>query len=124
MTKTREQIEAQLAELRAANEKAPGWGAAVGARNESIRGLERQLRALDPPTPTIAELTSILVGEARRWGDCRRSGDEAEAAERLERAVRKLEQAIDAAADPRKNPRTAGEELDNLLIKNGLPPRD
>jgi hypothetical protein len=42
----RERIETRLAELRAANEAATSWGAAVGARSEEIKDLERQLRRL------------------------------------------------------------------------------
>jgi hypothetical protein len=37
---------ARLAELRAANEAAPSWGAAVGVRGKEIRNLERSLAAL------------------------------------------------------------------------------
>jgi hypothetical protein len=48
---TRAEIEAKIAELRAENEAAPGWGAAVGARHEVIKGLERQLQSLDAPPP-------------------------------------------------------------------------
>lgn len=46
--KTKAEIEARLAELRAANEAATGWGAAVGARSEEIRELEAALRRLAP----------------------------------------------------------------------------
>jgi hypothetical protein len=44
-----ERIKAQIAELTEANEKAPGWGAAVGARHERLRNLEASLnRSLAP----------------------------------------------------------------------------
>lgn len=42
--KTTEELKAELHELIAANEAAPGWGAAVGARSECITGIERELR--------------------------------------------------------------------------------
>lgn len=41
--KTTEELKAELQELIAANEAAPGWGAAVGARSERIAGIEREL---------------------------------------------------------------------------------
>lgn len=41
-----EQIKARLAELYAAQAAAPHWGAAVGARHEEIKALERNLREL------------------------------------------------------------------------------
>lgn len=41
-----DELRQRIAELRAANDAAPGWGAAVGARHEEIQGLERQLAAL------------------------------------------------------------------------------
>lgn len=41
-----EKAEARLAELESANAKADGWGAAVGARNEEIKGLKPSIDAL------------------------------------------------------------------------------
>lgn len=42
-TPSRDEMLARLAKLRAANEAATSWGAAVGARSEEIRDLERRL---------------------------------------------------------------------------------
>lgn len=42
-TPSRDEMLARLAELRAANEATTSWGAAVGARSEEIRNLERRL---------------------------------------------------------------------------------
>lgn len=46
MSTSREELERRLAELRAANEAATSWGAAVGARLEEIKDIERQLSRL------------------------------------------------------------------------------
>lgn len=43
----REEIEARIADLEAANAKAPGWGAAVGARAEEIRSLRQLLATME-----------------------------------------------------------------------------
>lgn len=57
--RTRSEIEARLAELKAANEAATSWGAAVGARHEEIKELEGRLEAMKvdeklhiPPAPS------------------------------------------------------------------------
>jgi hypothetical protein len=50
-TATREQLETELDELRKANEAAPCWGAAVGARIERIREIKSALRRLDSTKP-------------------------------------------------------------------------
>lgn len=50
-----EQIKDRIAILKAANDAALGWGAAVGARLEEIRELERDLRSKSPSTPSPAE---------------------------------------------------------------------
>jgi len=43
----------RLAELRAQQEAAPGWGAAVGARHEEIQSIEHQLRT--SPVSALAD---------------------------------------------------------------------
>lgn len=40
------QVRARIAKLEAANDAAPGWGAAVGARCDEIRGLRSMERKL------------------------------------------------------------------------------
>lgn len=56
-TPSRDEMLARLAELRAANEAATSWGAAVGARSEEIRNLERRLAvsASDGVQPRIPD---------------------------------------------------------------------
>lgn len=44
--KTAREIKTKIAELEAANEAAPSWGAAVGARLEWLKDLQRQLRQI------------------------------------------------------------------------------
>ena len=67
MMQTKAEIETRLAELRAANEAAPGWGAAVGARLEEIRSLERQLRALEQPAPAVDPSRAIEFAYGMLW---------------------------------------------------------
>lgn len=45
------ELESRLSELKAKNEAATGWGAAVGARHEEIKEIERELRRRSAPTP-------------------------------------------------------------------------
>lgn len=56
-TPSRDEMLARLAKLRAANEAATSWGAAVGARSEEIRDLERRLAvsASDGVQPSIPD---------------------------------------------------------------------
>lgn len=46
----REVLEAERAELIAKNEAATSWGAAVGARHERIKEIDRELSALSTPS--------------------------------------------------------------------------
>jgi len=63
-------IDKELGELEAANAAAPGWGAAVGARGERIKGLrserdslERYVSPVKPPEGLDRELLDVLVEE-------------------------------------------------------------
>lgn len=47
---TREQLQAERADLVAKDEAATSWGAAVGARSERIKGIDSELRLLDAST--------------------------------------------------------------------------
>jgi t-SNARE complex subunit (syntaxin) len=68
-------IEQRLNELKKANAEAKSWGAAVAARHEEIKDLERELRRLTPtgehrePTPDDEALVSAVVTQAidERW---------------------------------------------------------
>lgn len=62
----REAMEVELSELRAANEKATSWGAAVAARSERIKEIESTLRRMDSSTgaPAALEHSAALVQEA------------------------------------------------------------
>lgn len=51
-------LEAELAELVAANEAATSWGAAVGARSERIQDIRSELRRLREPKPGLERLLS------------------------------------------------------------------
>ncbi len=46
---SRPDLEAELAELKAANEAATSWGAAVGARSERIEAIKRNLAERSSP---------------------------------------------------------------------------
>lgn len=52
---TREEIEAKIEELEAAQAAATSWGAAVGARHEWLQDLYGQLRRMENPRLTAAE---------------------------------------------------------------------
>ena len=54
-----QEIKDRLAELYKAQEAAAGWGAAVGARNEEIKSLERSLRGLQRPSSGTNELRQL-----------------------------------------------------------------
>jgi hypothetical protein len=64
---TNEELEARLAKLRAANEAATGWGAAVGARHEEIQGIESELRrrAVQRPYPAGGPTRDLVA--RLRW---------------------------------------------------------
>jgi hypothetical protein len=58
---SREELLARLTELREAQERATGWGAAVGARHEEIMAIERRLAA--PPrsdAESVEEIAKII----------------------------------------------------------------
>lgn len=69
----RANLELELFELRAANDKATSWGAAVGARSERINEIERELRRMDEardhapaaPTPELDEDDPVVLAVAR-----------------------------------------------------------
>lgn len=65
---TREQIEAEIADLKAKNEAAPGWGAAVGARSERIKGLEQALRAMDRPQCSAGRVDALALADEYETG--------------------------------------------------------
>lgn len=56
-----DELRQRIAELQAKNDAAPGWGAAVGARIEEIKGLERQLAALQQPFTGSPELRGKIA---------------------------------------------------------------
>jgi len=60
-----EALRAELAELEAANKAATGWGAAVGARQERINSIRRQLSR---PSGADAGATAKAVLDARATG--------------------------------------------------------
>lgn len=62
-TPSRDEMLARLAELRAANEAATSWGAAVGARSEEIRDLERRLAVSGADLPATSEFMGVTAGE-------------------------------------------------------------
>ena len=69
---TRDEIIAQIAKLEAANEAAPGWGAAVGARYDEIKELKSALRRIErEEKPTDADRIAELEAENARLRDCR-----------------------------------------------------
>jgi hypothetical protein len=76
----REALETERAELMAKNEAATSWGAAVGARCERIKDIDRQLRALSAtPTPTearerIADIYLVWSNEHAAWWGPNRCG--------------------------------------------------
>jgi hypothetical protein len=67
-------IEARLAELYAEQERATGWGAAVGVRHEEIKALEGRLRAMSAPDrgqdEASARASHPLSGLAGRADAC------------------------------------------------------
>ena len=68
-TPSRDEMLARLAELRAANEAATSWGAAVGARSEEIRDLERRLAVSGADLPATSEFMDVTAGETAPSSD-------------------------------------------------------
>ena len=64
MTEKREELVAERAELVARNESATGWGAAVGARHERIKGIDRALAAMDAQAPAAPPEREAKLREA------------------------------------------------------------
>lgn len=128
MTQTREQIETKIAELLGLNDAAPGWGAAVGARLERIRGLERQLAALNAPAaaaaPAIAPLAEAerrVIEAAVQWQLADRRGARARQVADLGNA---LSEAIDGLLESRKNSRTEADSFAKYVNNGWKLPRD
>lgn len=59
----RETLEVELSDLRATNANATSWGAAVGARSERIKEIERELRRMDSSAGAPSLNTSLCQCE-------------------------------------------------------------
>lgn len=60
----RDALQAERAELIAKNVAATSWGAAVGARSERIKGIDRELRLLDQRDAPALDPLSMLLDAA------------------------------------------------------------
>lgn len=70
----RAEIEARLAELRAEQEAAPGWGAAVGVRHEEIKSLEGRLATMTTRDESerealASELENLTMDDRKKFDD-------------------------------------------------------
>ena len=124
VTKTRAEIETELARLRGKKKAATGWSAAIGARDESIRRLEARLRGLDAPAaaPANARLSEVerwVLATALLWARAHEQGSSELAA----LTAQLLEAAQALAEQSRKNSQTAARGHVNPLEQIGIYPR-
>lgn len=72
MSKSRDELLAELADLQAKNEAATSWGAAIGARHERIKEIQSTLRS--PPATGPDVCPSCKAATRHWWSYCAMCG--------------------------------------------------